>query len=115
MMTLFKATLLAVATLTAPLAHADTTERLAGAGFVPHSSVEASGIHGEGRIDAWVVAQAVKAVKSSISSAISLQLYNFLTGVNHIPSRAEYQTYFGSRAAAILSAIPWFLRPLVAQ
>lgn len=113
---LILAALLAATALTTPMASADanTAARLAGAGFVPHSSAEASQIHGEGRVPAWVVKLAVKAVKSSISSAISLKLYNLLMR-DHIPSFAEYKAVFGSKAAAVLSAIPWFLRPLVAE
>ncbi len=98
----------------APTQAATPIERFDAMGLTPMPEEMADKLRGEGLVS-WAVLEAVKFVAKSLGNKVAAQLDAFLRSAGTPPSYSEYRQYFGTKASAILSVIPWYVKPYVVQ
>jgi hypothetical protein len=91
-----------------PMAAIEAGDQL-GLEVIPRTELEE--VRGE-FISGWVRTQAVKAVKKAMGNKAAQELDSYLHDAGII-TYAEYRDQFGWKAAVMLSAIPWYLRPQI--
>lgn len=82
-------------------------------GFEIISRAELEEVRGEA-ISPWVISKVVPIVAKFFGNKTASKFENFLQNAE-TPSFADYKEVFGSKTAAILSVIPWYLKPAIVQ